>query len=246
MKGAPLAGRDGRGARVPEGAEAEHASFRRGLRPGRDSPRRLHDRRARSSPQRSRRRRRPSEGTHIYDALIKATESSRIRACGGRRSSCSRTEPTSAAKQASPRHSEALAATNARVYSVGLRSPQYAPESLQSVSRRSGGRYAEAAQPAELAAIFTEIGAELASEYEVTYRSLLPPQVEGRRPGRRGRPPRGEGELYDSARSRSPPAARSIVPGSTRVIVSPYLAVFIVVSVDRAPRAGALRRRRRA
>jgi tight adherence protein B len=64
-----------------------------------------------------------------------------------------------------------------RVISIGLKSPQYDPQALRAVSQRSSGTYVEAAKPAELAAIFAEIGTDLASEYEVTYRSLLPPNV---------------------------------------------------------------------
>ena len=156
-----------------------------------------------------------SEGTHIYDALIQATEA--VTDQGLRRATIVLlSDGTDVGSEASLAEAqEALAATNTRVYSVGLRSPQYAPDSLQSVSRRSGGRYAEAAQPAELAAIFTEIGTDLASEYEVTYRSVLPPQVEANVkvawpacPQRR--------RATRLPRSRSHPEARSTAPGSTR------------------------------
>ena len=157
-----------------------------------------------------------SEGTHIYDALIEATEA--VTDQGLRRATIVLlSDGTDVGSEASLAEAQqALAATSTRVYSVGLRSPQYAPDSLQSVSRRSGGRYAEAAQPAELAAIFTEIGSgsRLRVRGDVPLRA--PTAGEGRRPGRRGRSPRGEGELYDSARSRSPPEARSTAPGSTR------------------------------
>jgi len=171
-----------------------------------------------------------SEGTHIYDALIEATEA--VTDQGLRRATIVLlSDGTDVGSEASLAEAqEALAATNTRVYSVGLRSPQYAPDSLQSVSRRSGGRYAEAAQPAELAAIFTEIGTDLASEYEVTYRSVLPPQVEAAvQVAVAGLPP---------AKASYTTPALAITSGGTfdrswidKVIVSPYLAVFIVVSV---------------
>ena len=171
-----------------------------------------------------------SEGTHIYDALIEATES--IQDQGLRRATIVLlSDGTDVGSEASLAEAQqALAAASTRVYSVGLRSPQYAPDSLQSVSRRSGGRYAEAAQPAELAAIFTEIGADLASEYEVTYRSVLPPQVEAAvRVAVAGLP---------AAKASYTTPALAITSGGTfertwidSVIVSPYLAVFIVVSV---------------
>ena len=99
-----------------------------------------------------------------------------------------------------------------------------------SVARRSGGRYAEAANPAELAAIFTEIGTDLASEYEVTYRSLLPPNVPANVAVTVG------GQTA-TAKYTTPPLTLSNDRGTfeqswlDEVIVSPYLAVFIVVSV---------------
>nr|MBA3402819.1 VWA domain-containing protein [Actinomycetota bacterium] len=171
-----------------------------------------------------------SEGTHIYDALIQATES--IADQGLRRATIVLlSDGTDVGSEASLAEAQqALAAASTRVYSVGLRSPQYAPDSLQSVSRRSGGRYAEAAQPAELAAIFTEIGSDLASEYEVTYRSVLPPQVDAAvQVTVAGLPP---------AKASYTTPALAITSGGTferswidKVIVSPYLAVFIVVAV---------------
>jgi len=170
-----------------------------------------------------------SEGTHIYDALIEATES--VTSQGLRRATIVLlSDGTDIGSEASLAEAQsALAATNTRVYSVGLRSPQYAPDTLQSVSRRSGGRYAEAAQPAELAAIFSEIGTDLASEYELTYRSLLPPEVDA-----------DVSVTVDgqTAKASYTTPALAITSGGTfdrswsdKVIVSPYLAVFIVVAV---------------
>ena len=170
-----------------------------------------------------------SEGTHIYDALIEATES--VTSQELRRATIVlMSDGTDVGSEASLAEAQsALAATNARVYSVGLQSPQYDPKTLQAVARRSGGRYAEAGQPAELAAIFTEIGTDLASEYEVTYRSLLPPRVEA-----------NVSVTVDgqTAKATYTTPALGITSGGTfdrswidKVIVSPYLAVFIVVSV---------------
>ena len=171
-----------------------------------------------------------SEGTHIYDALIEATEA--VTSQGLRRATIVLlSDGTDVGSEASRAEAlTALAATSTRVYAVGLRSPQYDPGTLQSVSRRSGGRYAEAARPAALAAIFTEIGADLASEYEVTYRSVLPPQVQAAvRVTVKGLP-------AASATYTTP--ALAITSGGTfdrswidKVIVSPYLAIFIVVSI---------------
>jgi len=170
-----------------------------------------------------------SEGTHIYDALIEATES--VASQGLRRATVVLlSDGTDVGSEASRAEAlTALAATSVRVYSVGLRSSQYDPATLQSVARRSGGRYAEAAQPAELAAIFTEIGTDLASEYELTYRSLLPPRVDANVSVTVG---------GQTAKASYTTPALAITSGGTfdrswldEVIVSPYLAVFIVVSV---------------
>src|SRR5262249_24077498 len=61
--------------------------------------------------------------------------------------------------------------------SVGLSSPQYNPTTLRTLAVRTGGRYVETATPAELQPIFQEIGQQLSNEYELTYRSLLPPKI---------------------------------------------------------------------
>jgi tight adherence protein B len=171
-----------------------------------------------------------SEGTHIYDALIEATEA--VTDQGLRRATIVLlSDGTDVGSEASRAEAlTALAGASTRVYSVGLRSPQYDPETLVSVARRSGGRYAEAASPAELAAVFTEIGTDLASEYEVTYRSLLPPNVPANVAVTVG------GQTA-TARYTTPPLTLSNDRGTfeqswlDEVIVSPYLAVFIVVSV---------------
>jgi tight adherence protein B len=171
-----------------------------------------------------------SEGTHIYDALIEATEA--VTAQELRRATIVLlSDGTDIGSEASRAEAlAALASTSTRVYSVGLRSPQYDPDTLVSVARRSGGRYAEAARPAELAAIFTEIGTDLASEYEVTYRSLLPPNVAASVAVTVG------GQTA-KANYTTPPLTLTSDRGTfdrswlDDVIVSPYLAVFVVVSV---------------
>ena len=170
-----------------------------------------------------------SEGTHIYDALIEATES--VTSQGLRRATVVLlSDGTDVGSDASRAEAlTALAATSTRVYAVGLRSPQYDPDALQSVSRRSGGRYAEAALPAQLAAIFTEIGTDLASEYELTYRSLLPPRVDA--------DVRVTVDGQTAKASYTTPALLLTDRGTfdqsrlDSVITSPYLAVFIVVSI---------------
>ena len=62
-----------------------------------------------------------------------------------------------------------------RIFTVGLRSGAYDPAPLQSIAERTGGSYAEARSAAELAAIYEELGAQLAGEYLVRYRSAARP-----------------------------------------------------------------------
>ena len=58
-----------------------------------------------------------------------------------------------------------------RVFTVGLRSGAYDPAPLRSIAERTGGAYAEARSAADLATIYEELGAQLAGEYLVRYRS---------------------------------------------------------------------------
>ncbi len=170
-----------------------------------------------------------SEGTHIYDALIDAAGD--ITSQGLRRATIVLlSDGTDLGSEATlPEALATLDATNARVYSVGLRSEQYDPATLKSVALRSGGRYAEAARPADLEAIFAEIGDDLASEYEVTYRSVLPAQVDAKVAVKVG---------GQTARASYTTPALGVTRGGTfertwidTVILSPYLAVFVIISV---------------
>ena len=54
-------------------------------------------------------------------------------------------------------------------------SPQYTPETLKTLAKRTNGSYIEADNPAALEQIYKEIGQQLSREFEITYRSLLPP-----------------------------------------------------------------------
>jgi tight adherence protein B len=172
-----------------------------------------------------------TEGTHIYDALIEAAELAEglglprmtavLLSDGHRRGvQASRAEAL-----------EALNAANVRVISVGLRSPEYDAETLQSVARRTGGTYVVSENPKALEGIFSEIGAQLSNEYVVTYRSLLPPSIAAVVTATA--PPYAPA----SAKYTTPPLALTTDRGTferswiDKVIVSPYLAVFIVVSV---------------
>jgi tight adherence protein B len=63
----------------------------------------------------------------------------------------------------------------ARVFTVGLRSGAFDPKVLQAIATQTGGTYAEASSPTELARIYSQLGSKLAREYLLTYRSLAAP-----------------------------------------------------------------------
>src|SRR5918994_434042 len=65
-----------------------------------------------------------------------------------------------------------------RVFTVGLRSGAYDAVPLRSIAERTGGVYAEARSAAELAAIYEELGTQLAGQYLVRYRSSSRPKAQ--------------------------------------------------------------------
>jgi tight adherence protein B len=171
-----------------------------------------------------------SEGTHIYDALINAVNKAKDQGLE-RTTVVLLSDGTDVGSSAS--RAEALQAAtdaNVRVISVGLSSPQYDSATLQSLANRTGGRYVETATPAELQPIFQEIGQQLSNEYEVTYRSLLPPQQKA------NVQVKVAGYAPASAKYTTP--ALDLAPQGTfetgftdDVITSPWLMIFVVVSV---------------
>ncbi len=171
-----------------------------------------------------------AEGTRIYDALIEAARLAReqgyarttavLLSDGHRRGVQATLDETLAA----------LTDANVRVISVGLQSPQYDPETLQSVSKATGGTYVESATPEQLLPIFTAIGQQLSNEYVVSYRSLLPPNVKATVVAA------SPGFAPASATYMTP--ALDFTPKGTfeqnwvdQTITSPWLMIFVVVSV---------------
>lgn len=73
---------------------------------------------------------------------------------------------------------EAAREQQVRVFTVGLRSAAYDPAPLRSIAERTGGSYAEARSSVELAAVYEELGAQLAGEYLVRYRSAVRPMAQ--------------------------------------------------------------------
>ena len=170
------------------------------------------------------------EGTEIYDTLIAASEMAADQGLQ-RATVVLLSDGTDFGSEAG--RAEAIAAleeANVRVISVGLSSPQYDPETLRALAQRTGGTYVETATPAELAPVFQQIGARLSSEYLVTYRSLMGPQVEANVVAVVA----GAGT---ATASYTTPALDLTARGSFErswlddVIVSPYLMVFVAVAV---------------
>jgi tight adherence protein B len=62
-----------------------------------------------------------------------------------------------------------------RIFTVGLRSRQFERAPLERVADGAGGGYSEATSSHELARIYDRLGAQLASEYMLRYRSLAGP-----------------------------------------------------------------------
>lgn len=59
-----------------------------------------------------------------------------------------------------------------RIFAVGLRSRQFTSAPLEELATASGGEYREAQRASDLAPIFDAIGADLANDYFLKYRSL--------------------------------------------------------------------------
>ena len=65
--------------------------------------------------------------------------------------------------------------SHVRIFTVGLRSKAYDGTTLRTLAEQTGGTHAEADSPAQLAAIYDALGARLAREYVVQYRSNVRP-----------------------------------------------------------------------
>ena len=70
---------------------------------------------------------------------------------------------------------EAAKEQRVRVFTIGLRSRAFDASTLREIAERTGGTYTEARSAAELVSIYDELGAQLAGEYLVRYRSSARP-----------------------------------------------------------------------
>jgi tight adherence protein B len=171
-----------------------------------------------------------AEGTHIYDALIEAANMAKEKGYA-RTTAVLLSDGHRRGVQASRADAlAALAEANVRVISVGLRSPQYDSETLLAMSRRTGGQYIESSTPEELGPIFSAIGQQLSNEYILTYRSLQPPTV-------KTTVAVTAANLPVTTTTYTTPELE-LVEGGTfdrswidEVIVSPWLMVFVIVTI---------------
>jgi tight adherence protein B len=113
--------------------------------------------------------------THLYDGVVKAVEllkdakmtaGSIVVLTDGADSGSATTlaEATAAAQNA-----------HARVFTVGLRSRAFRPSTLKTIADEGGGAYAEAGSAQDLGAVYNRLGAQLANEHLIRYRSLAGP-----------------------------------------------------------------------
>ncbi|MSO96121.1 MAG: VWA domain-containing protein [Thermoleophilia bacterium] len=73
-----------------------------------------------------------------------------------------------------------LKAARARVFAVGLRSPQFAAEALKAIAAETSGSYIEASSAAALKTVYSQLGYTLSNEYLLRYRSLAGPDEKTR------------------------------------------------------------------
>jgi tight adherence protein B len=169
-------------------------------------------------------------GTEIYDSLILAAEMATGQQLR-RATAVLLSDGNEVSSEAG--RAEALAAleaANMRVIAVGVESIRYNPARLNALAAGTGGTFIPNATPEDFVPVFEGIGKRLSSEYLLTYRSLLPPDV----------------KATVTAKVDGLPAAKTsyVTPHLDftergtfetswvdEAIVSPYLMVFVVVSV---------------
>jgi tight adherence protein B len=114
-------------------------------------------------------------GTHIFDATSAAIASlARAHLAGGAVVLLSDGADTGSAHSLAQVVAQARAA-HVRIFAVGLRSKAFDPRALRTLADGAGGAYVEAASAASLAPIFQQLGAQLAHQYVLRYRSLSNP-----------------------------------------------------------------------
>jgi tight adherence protein B len=117
-----------------------------------------------------------SYGTHIFDAVGRAEallRQSKIDA-GSIVVLSDGADTGSTAKLADV--ATAARQEHIRIYTIGLHSPRFDPSTLTALAAQGGGDYALAKSTADLTPLFDQLGARLASEYLLEYKSLAGPK----------------------------------------------------------------------
>jgi tight adherence protein B len=151
--------------------------------------------------------------THLYDGVVMAAELIE----NARMTAGSIVVLTDGADTGSAASLEQAAAAaeraHARVFTVGLRSYAFRASTLKEMAERGDGAYAEATSSESLIAVYDRLGAQLANEYLIRYRSLAGPgenvEVEVRVDGLKG--PATSSYVTPSLPSKAaPPFRRSV------------------------------------
>ena len=120
-------------------------------------------------------------GTHIYDAVVHSLGELRkahinagtlVLLSDGQEQ---RGRNDVAKHETAESAAAAARAAHVRIFAVGLRSRLSNLETLRKLARETGGRYVESTSIAQLAAIYNQLGSQLANEYLVRYQSLAGP-----------------------------------------------------------------------
>ncbi len=170
-------------------------------------------------------------GTHIYDALQKAADMAKDK--GFKRSTVVLLSDGQelGSKATYGEALQSLQEQGVRVISVGLNSRFYNSTTLKNVATATRGTYIEAANSGELTPIFSQIGAELASQYVVSYRSLLPPRDEATVKATVAGLGTPAVARYTTPTLNFSPRGTFDESWTDKVIMSPWLMVFVVVAV---------------
>jgi tight adherence protein B len=114
-------------------------------------------------------------GTHVYDAVDRALSLLRdAKVASGSVVVLSDGADTGSLK--TPEAIDAAArAAHVRIFSVGIRSRSFRPRPLERLAAGAAGAYSEARTSEELTGIYDELGAQLANEYLIRYRSFAGP-----------------------------------------------------------------------
>jgi tight adherence protein B len=118
-----------------------------------------------------------SYGTHIFDAVAQAEtllRGSKVDA-GTIVVLSDGADTGSTAKLADV--AAAARADHVRIYAIGLHSPHFDPSTLTALAAQGGGEYTLAKSTQDLAPLFDQLGARLASEYLLQYKSLAGPKT---------------------------------------------------------------------